>query len=78
MILLVAFMFNLYSGILLCFFRRCRIIAGGVVIEDIDNFNRLSLMLQALKPEEDQLGIAAEGSGSFDDKYANAATDTRK
>ena len=35
-------------------------------------------MLQALKPEEEQLGIAAEGFGSFDDKYANAATDTRK
>ena len=42
------------------FFRRCRIIAGGIVIEDIDNFNRLSLMLHALKPEEEQLGIAAE------------------
>ena len=60
------------------FFRRCRIIAGGVVIEGIDNSNRLSLMLQALKSEEEQLGIAAEGFGSFDDKYANAATDTRK
>ena len=29
------------------FFRRARIICGGVVIEDIDNFNRLSLMLTA-------------------------------
>ena len=60
------------------FFKRCRIIAGGVVIEDIDNFNRLSLVLQALKPEEERLGIAAEGFDSFDDKYVNAATDTRK
>ena len=60
------------------FFRRCRIIAGGVVIEDIDNFNRLSLMLHALKSEEEQLGIAAEGFGSFDGRYANVATDTRK
>ena len=50
----------------------------GVVIEDIDNLTRLSLMLHALKPEEEQLGIAAEGFCSFDGKYANAATDTRK
>ena len=35
-------------------------------------------MLTALKPEEEQLGIAAEGFGSSDDKYANAATDTWK
>ena len=27
------------------FFRRARIIAGGQVVEDIDDFNRLSLML---------------------------------
>ena len=60
------------------FFRRCRIIAGGVVTEDIDNFNRFPLMLHALKPEEEQLGIAAEGFGSFDDKHANVATDIRK
>ena len=60
------------------FFRRCRIIAGGVVIEDIDNFNRLPFMLHALKSEEEQLGIAAEGFCSFDDKHANVATDTRK
>ena len=60
------------------FFKRCRIIAGGVAIEDIDNFNRLSIMLHALTSEEEQLGIASEGFGSFDDKYANATADTRK
>ena len=60
------------------FFRRCRVIAGGVCTEDIDNFYRLSLMLQALKSEEEQLGIAAEGFGSFDDRYANATSETRK
>ena len=60
------------------FFRRCRIIAGGIVIEDIDNFSRLSLMLHALKTEDEQLGIAAEGFGSFEDTYANVATDIRK
>ena len=48
------------------FFRRARLIAGGQVIEDIDDFNRLSLMLTALKPEEEQLEIATEGFGSCD------------
>ena len=30
-------------------FRRARVIAGGQVIEDVDDFNRLSLMFTALK-----------------------------
>ena len=50
------------------FFRRARLIAGGQVIEDIDNFNRLSLMLTTLKRTEEQLEIANEGFGSFDNK----------
>jgi len=50
------------------FFRRARLIAGGQVIEDIDNFNRLSVMLTALKPNEEQMDIATEGFGSFDNK----------
>ena len=52
-----------------CFFRRARIICGGIVVEDIDDFNRLSLMLTALKTEEEQNSIAAEGFCNFDDKY---------
>ena len=52
------------------FFRRARIIYGGVVVEDIDNFNRLSLMLTALKTEEEQNSIAGEGFCNFDHKYA--------
>ena len=60
------------------FFRRWRVIAGGVVIEGIDNLNRLSLVLHVLKSEEEQFGIAAEGFCSFDDKRANVAIDTRK
>ena len=47
------------------FFRRARIICGGVVVEDIDNFNRLSLMLTALKTEEEQHFIASEGFCNF-------------
>ena len=55
-------------------FRRARLIAGGQVIEDIDNFNRLSLMITALKPEDDQLDIANEGFGSFDNKNDGVLT----
>ena len=43
------------------FFRRARITAGGQVIEDIDYFNRLSLMLTSLKNGEEQLTISSEG-----------------
>ena len=57
---------------------RCRLIAGGQIIEDIDNLNKLSLMLTALKSEDEQLGIASEGFGSFDAKYGSQAADPRK
>ena len=60
------------------FFRRARIIAGGQVIEDIDDFNRLSLMLTALKSEEEELMIASEGFGTFDDRYGSSSEDDRK
>ena len=50
-------------------FRRARVIAGGQVIEDIDDFNRLSLMVTALKSQDDQKEIAMEGSGLFDIQY---------
>ena len=60
------------------FFRRCRIIAGGAVIEDIDNFYRLPLMLHFLKPEEEQLGIASEGFCIFGARYGPQAADPRK
>ena len=39
---------------------------GGQVVEDIDGFNRLSLMLTDLMPEDDQHDIACEGFGNFD------------
>ena len=47
-------------------FRRCRVTCGGVVIEDIDDFNRLSLMMTALKPVDEQKDIAMQGFGLFD------------
>eukprot|EP00972_Heterocapsa_arctica_P043656 6446328-Heterocapsa_arctica.AAC.1 len=66
-------------------FRRARLLAGGVILEDIDNFNRLSSMLTSLKSESEQLNIASQGFGNFDDDFtANAVGmgvlggDTRK
>ena len=47
-------------------FRRCRVTCGGVVIEDIDDFNRLILMMTALKPVDEQKGIAMQGFCIFD------------
>ena len=62
------------------FFRRARLICGGQVIEDIDDFNRLSLMLTDLMPEDDQHDIACEGFGNCDFVKGEAAqaTDDRK
>ena len=48
------------------FFRRARLTCGGQVVGDIDDFNRLSLMLTDLLPEDDQHDIACEGFGNFD------------
>ena len=59
-------------------FRRCRLICGGQVIEDTDDFNRLSLMPTALKSNEEQLEIASEGFCCFDSKYGDIAADNRK
>ena len=59
------------------FFRRARIICGGVVVEDIDSFNRLSLMVTALKTEEEQRQIALEGFGSYDTKFTDGTNDIR-
>ena len=60
------------------FFRRARIICGGVVVEDIDDYNRLGLMITAFKSDQEQLMIASEGFGSFDDRYGVVADDHRK
>ena len=67
------------------FFRRARLIAGGQIVEDIDSFNRLSLMLTTCRSEDVQLDIANEGFCSFDNKNDkigdvtnNADADERK
>ena len=60
------------------FFRRPRLICGGQVVEDIDDFNRLSFMLTDLMPEDDQNDIACEGFGNFDEKATDETADERK
>ena len=62
------------------FFRRARLICGGQVIEDIDGFNRLGLMLTDLLPEDDRHDIGSEGFGDFDFVKGEAAqaADQRK
>jgi len=60
------------------FFRRARLICGGSVIEDIDDFNRLSLMLTDLMPEDEQHDVACEGFGNFDFLADDEAADQRK
>ena len=60
------------------FFRSARIICGGQIVEDIDDFNRFSLMVTALKPDQEQLMIASEGFGSSDDRYGVVSDDNRK
>ena len=54
-------------------FRRARVIAGGQIIEDIYDSNRLSLMLTALRSQDDQKEIAMEGFGLFDRTYDRPA-----
>ena len=62
------------------FLRRARLVCGGQVVEDIDDFNRLSLMLIDLLFEDDQHDIGCEGFGNFDfvKGAAAQAADQRK
>ena len=71
--------FNPLAGILR-FFRWSRLICGGQAVEDIDDFNRLSLMLTDILFEDDQHDIACEGFGNFDFVKGEAAqtADERK
>lgn len=46
------------------FFRRCRVLVGGQVVEDIDNFNRTSQMMQILKSKHSRENDMSEGFGT--------------
>lgn len=45
------------------FFSRARLICGGVIVEDINDFDRLSVMLTELMSEEQQMIMATQGFG---------------
>lgn len=46
------------------FFRRCRLLVGGQVVEDIDNFNRVSQMFQILKSKHSRQNEQSEAFGN--------------
>ena len=45
------------------FFRRMRVICGGQIIEDIDNYNRTHEMIHMMKPTEKRVNDGIEGFG---------------
>jgi hypothetical protein len=47
------------------FFRRVRILAGGQVIEDIDNYNRTHEMFHILRNPQSRINDYAESFGQF-------------
>jgi hypothetical protein len=53
------------------FFRRLRVICGGQIVEDIDNYNRLHEMVHMMKPTEKRMNDAIEGFGVFENQNIN-------
>jgi hypothetical protein len=53
------------------FFRRMRVICGGQIVEDIDNYNRLHEMYHMMKPTEKRLNDAIEGFGVTETEFIN-------
>jgi hypothetical protein len=45
------------------FFRRVRVLCGGQIVEDIDDYNRLHQMFHLMKPTEKRLNDFVEGFG---------------
>ena len=54
------------------FFRRMRILCGGQIIGDIDNYNRLHEMYHMMKPTEKRTNDGIEGFGTNDVLARNA------
>ena len=46
-----------------CFFRRCRVLCGGQIAEDIDDYGRTHQMFHIMKPAEARLNDFTEGVG---------------
>ena len=54
-----------------------RLICGGQIVEDIDNYNRLHEMYPMMKPFEKRLNDAIEGFGALDRPSAIPTTKTQ-
>ena len=48
------------------FFRRLRVMCGGQIVEDIDNYNRLHEMVHIMKPKERRINDMVEGWGVYE------------
>lgn len=60
------------------FFRRLRIMAGGALVEDVDEFGRLSQMFSVLQPKNKRLNDFVEsGSDILDKVYSVAGGSTQ-
>ena len=56
------------------FFRRMRVICGGQIIEDIDNYNRTHEMIHMMKPTEKRVNDAIEDFGDSEFQELNHAS----
>ena len=54
-----------------CFFRRMRLLAGGTIIEDIDNYSRTHQMFHTLVPPDKRRNDTIEGFGWEGDIFRN-------
>ena len=61
-------------GDVYAFFRRMRISIRGIIVEDIDNYNRLSHMFSIFQSEGSRKNEKCEGFG-YNDNIANMSTD---
>ena len=52
-------------------FKRLRILCGGQIIEDIDNYGRLHQMFHLMKPSEKRKNDGIEGFGDWDDTVSD-------
>ena len=60
------------------FFRRCRLLCGGQVVEDLDHFGRVSEMMHTLQSKASRANQFAEGFGNeltIDENYRNIGTE---
>ena len=58
------------------FFRRMRILCGGTVVEDIDNYSRVHELMKMLTAKDKRVNDDAEAFGQSWDKYSTLNVDT--